>query len=32
MLTDMFINDIHKGYITKLREINNIQTIAILND
>jgi hypothetical protein len=32
MLTDMFINDIYKGYVTKLREIDSIQTVAILND
>jgi hypothetical protein len=32
MLTDMFIDDVHKGYITKLGEINGIQTVAILND
>jgi hypothetical protein len=32
MLTDMFIDDVYKGYITELREINNIQTVAILND
>jgi hypothetical protein len=32
MLTDMFINDVHKGYITELGEIDSIQTVAILND
>jgi hypothetical protein len=32
MLTDMFINNVHKGYVTKLEEINNIQTVAILNN
>jgi hypothetical protein len=32
MLTDMFINDVHKRYLTKLREIDGIQTVAILND
>jgi hypothetical protein len=28
----MFIDDIHKGYITELGEIDSIQTVAILND
>jgi rRNA-processing protein FCF1 len=28
----MFINNIHKGYITKLGEIDSIQTVAILNN
>jgi hypothetical protein len=32
MLTDMFIDDVHKGYLTALREIDGIQTVAILND
>jgi hypothetical protein len=32
MLTDMSIDDVHKGYITKLGEIDGIQTVAILND
>jgi hypothetical protein len=32
MFTDMFINNIHKGYITKLGEIDSIQTVALLND
>jgi hypothetical protein len=32
MLTDMFINDVHKGYVTELGEIDGIQTVAILND
>jgi hypothetical protein len=32
MLTDMSIDDVHKGYLTKLREIDGIQTVAILND
>jgi hypothetical protein len=32
MLTDMFIDDVHKGYITELGEIDSIQTVAILND
>jgi hypothetical protein len=32
MLTDMSIDDVHKGYVTKLGEIDGIQTVAILND
>jgi hypothetical protein len=32
MLTDMFIDDVHKGYLTELGEIDGIQTVAILND
>jgi hypothetical protein len=32
MLTDMFINDVHEGYVTELGEIDSIQTVAILND
>jgi hypothetical protein len=28
----MSINDVHKGYVTKLGEIDGIQTVAILND
>jgi hypothetical protein len=28
----MFINDVHKGYMTELGEIDGIQTVAILND
>jgi hypothetical protein len=32
MLTDMSIDNVHKGYITELRENNSIQTIAILNN
>jgi hypothetical protein len=28
----MFINDVHKGYITELGEIDGIQTVAILNN
>jgi hypothetical protein len=32
MLTDMSIKNVHKGYLTKLEEIDGIQTVAILND
>jgi hypothetical protein len=32
MLTDMFIDDVHKGYLTELGEIDSIQTVAILNN
>jgi hypothetical protein len=32
MLTDMSIDDIHKRYMTELREIDSIQTVAILNN
>jgi hypothetical protein len=32
MLMDMFINNVHKGYMTELGEINGIQTVAILNN
>jgi hypothetical protein len=32
MLTDMSIDDVHKGYMTELGEIDGIQTVAILND
>jgi hypothetical protein len=28
----MSINDVHKGYVTELGEINSIQTVAILNN
>jgi hypothetical protein len=28
----MFINDVHKEYLTKLGEIDSIQTVAILNN
>jgi hypothetical protein len=28
----MFIDNVHKGYITKLGEIDSIQTVAILNN
>jgi hypothetical protein len=28
----MFINSVYKGYLTKLKEINSIQTVVILND
>jgi hypothetical protein len=28
----MSINNVYKGYVTKLREIDSIQTITILND
>jgi hypothetical protein len=32
MLTDMSIDDVHKGYMTELGEIDGIQTVAILNN
>jgi hypothetical protein len=32
MLTDMFINNVYKGYVTELGEIDNIETVAILNN
>jgi hypothetical protein len=32
MLINMFINNVHKRYITELGEIDSIQTVAILND
>ena len=32
MLTDMFIDDVHEGYMTELGEIDSIQTVTILND
>jgi hypothetical protein len=28
----MFINDVHKGYMTELGKIDGIQTVAILNN
>jgi hypothetical protein len=28
----MFIDNVHEGYMTELREIDGIQTVAILND
>jgi hypothetical protein len=32
MLTDISIDNVYKGYVTELGEINSIQTIAILNN
>jgi hypothetical protein len=32
MLINMFIDNIHKGYVAKLGEIDSIQTVAILNN